>query len=161
MPMPAQERDEANMKRQIAAEDGSTKRVKSSENEVDSLFLLFDVELFTSVIVSYLRPADLANVGRTCSRFGSARDGQPRSLANEAAHRMFRLLATEWEVSTLPRYDDESEIALLRQLGFLREPLGWEQLVGYYIQHTSAGSKSGVLHHTGGAGSSALCNLVM
>merc|ERR1711862_675395 len=98
----------------------------------------------------------------TCSRFGSAQDGQLRSFLNKAAHRMFRHLATEYEVNALPRYEDESEVSLLRQLDLLREPLKFGQLVGNNIHYTSAESKSSVSPTTGSISwSSALSNFVM
>ena len=39
---------------------------------------------------------------------------------NDVAHRMFRRSATEHEINALPRYDDESEIALLRNVELLQ-----------------------------------------
>ena len=110
----------------------TTKRIKISPGIKIGLFVL-DSNIVT-YIVSYLPPADLVNVGRTCGRFGSARDGQRRSLANEAASRMFTSAATEYETNALPRYNDESEIGVLRQLYSLRESLDVEQLIGECIK---------------------------
>ncbi|EJK64396.1 hypothetical protein THAOC_14872 [Thalassiosira oceanica] len=56
--------------------------------------------------------------------------GQQRSLANEAARQRFRQSATEDEGSRLPKYDDESDIGLLRALEQLRLPLCFDELVG-------------------------------
>ena len=151
---------EANRKRQIAAADRSTKRIKVPADEIDGLFLSLDDDLFLK-IVSHLRPADLANVGRACSRFGAARDGRSRSLADEAARRMFRRTATEYEANALPRYGDESEIALLRELDLLRGPLEFGQLVGNNIRYTFAASKSSVSSIENYRWSTALSNFVM
>jgi len=119
---------------------GSTKRIKLSEEKVD--LFVFEDNIFTD-IVSFLHPTDIVNVGLTCSGFGSVRDGQP-SLANEAASRMFRSAATEYETIALPRYNDESAIAWLRQLDLLRERLEFGQLIGQDINYTSAETKSSV-----------------
>ena len=128
-------------KRQIEAVDGSTKRIKISGVTVD--LSMFDGNLVLKVL-SYLAPADLVNAGRTCRRFGLTQDGQQRSLTNEAARHIFENIASEYEMSVLPKYDDESEVSLLREVYLLREPLVFEQLVGRYIRYKSDGSKSEV-----------------
>ena len=99
------------------------------------------------------------NVGLTCKEFGSKRDGQP-SLANEAASRMFKSAATEYKTIALPRYNNESAIARLRQLDLLRKQLEFGQLIGRDINFTSAETKSSVTSDGGGC-YSALSNHVM
>ena len=136
----------------------TTKRIKISLGIEIGLFEL-DSNI-VACIMSHLPPADLVNVGRTCGRFGSAQDGQRRSLANEAASRMFTSAATEYETNALPRYNDESEIGLLHQLYSLREPLDFEQLIGKCIHYTSTETMSSV-SVTDGRTNSALSNHVM
>ncbi|EJK77019.1 hypothetical protein THAOC_01179 [Thalassiosira oceanica] len=65
---------------------------------------------------SYLDADGLAQLGRTSARFGIPRFGQERSLANEAARQRFRESATDEEGSRLSKYDDESDVGLLRAL---------------------------------------------
>ena len=145
-------------KRQITVANGSTKRTKISLKIKFNLFAL-DSNI-VHYIVSHLPPADLVNVGRTCGRFGLAQDGQRRSLANEGARQFFASTATEYESNALPQYDDESEIAWLRQLYFLREPLEFRQLIGKNIHYTLAESRSKVSIRRYGC-NCAVSNLVM
>ncbi|EJK75239.1 hypothetical protein THAOC_03044 [Thalassiosira oceanica] len=79
---------------------------------------------------SYLGADGLAQLGRTSARFGIFHAGQERSLANEAARQQFRESATEDERSRLPKYDDESDVGLLRALEQLRRPLCFHELAG-------------------------------
>ena len=81
-------------------------------------------------IASFLATNDLANLGRMCGRFGLTQGSQQRLLANETAQQTFESAATEHEINALPRYDDKTEIARLRQQSLLREPLGFGQRVG-------------------------------
>ncbi|EJK64715.1 hypothetical protein THAOC_14524 [Thalassiosira oceanica] len=55
-------------------------------------------------------------LGRTSARFGIPQAGQQRSLANESAQQRFRESAADEERSRLPKYDDESDVGLLREL---------------------------------------------
>ena len=80
---------------------------------------------------SYLDADGLAQLGRTSARFGIPQAGQQRSLENEAARQRFWESATDEERSRLPEYDDESDIGLLRALEQLRQPLYFDELVGY------------------------------
>jgi len=137
---------------------GSTERIKLSGNKGD--LSVFDSTLVI-VIISFLPPTALANVGRTCRRFGSVRDGQRRSLANETARQMFESAATEYEIYALPRYGNESEISWLRQLNLLRERFEFGQLIGNNIRYASAETKSSVSTKYYGCYSSALSNHVM
>ena len=147
-------------KRKIAVASGSTKRIKNA------LEITFSIDLFAidsnvvTYIVSYLPPADLVNVGRTCSRFGAIQDGQRRSLANEAARRIFASAAAQYDLNALPQYDDESDIAWLHELFLLREQLEFGQLIGKHIKYTSADSKSKVSTKVYCC-NSAMSNLVM
>ncbi|EJK46564.1 hypothetical protein THAOC_34762, partial [Thalassiosira oceanica] len=79
---------------------------------------------------SYLGADGLAQLGRTSARFGLPQAGQQRSLANEAARQRFRQSATDEDMSRLPKYDEESDVALLRALGQLRRPLCFDKLEG-------------------------------
>ena len=145
-------------KRQITVANVSTKRIKISTGIKGDLYAL-DINII-NYIVSHLPPADLVNVGRTCGRFGLILGGQQRSLANEAARQIFASAASEYESSALPLYDDESEIAWLRQLYFLREPLEFRQLIGKDIFYTSTESRSKVSMIDDGC-SSAMSNFAM
>ncbi|EJK45186.1 hypothetical protein THAOC_36210 [Thalassiosira oceanica] len=80
---------------------------------------------------SYLDADGLAQLGRTSARFGIPQAGQQRSLANEAARQRFRQSATDEDTSRLPKYDDESDVGLLRALEQLRQPLRFDELAGY------------------------------
>ncbi|EJK49157.1 hypothetical protein THAOC_31997 [Thalassiosira oceanica] len=80
---------------------------------------------------SYLDADGLAQLGRTSARFGIPQAGQERSIANEAANQQFRESATDEERSRLPKYDDESDVDLLRALEQLRQPLCFDELAGY------------------------------
>ncbi|EJK77959.1 hypothetical protein THAOC_00171 [Thalassiosira oceanica] len=84
---------------------------------------------------SYLDADGLAQLGRTSARFGIPRFGQERSLANEAARQRFRESATDEEGSRLSKYDDESDVGLLRALEQLRQPLCFDEFVGYGFSH--------------------------
>ncbi|EJK77899.1 hypothetical protein THAOC_00236 [Thalassiosira oceanica] len=89
--------------------------------------------LGTDLIVrcaSYLDADGLAQLGRTSARFGIPQAGQQRSLANEAARQRFGQSATGDEGSRLPKYDDESDVGLLRALEQLKQPLCFNELVG-------------------------------
>ncbi|EJK77850.1 hypothetical protein THAOC_00287, partial [Thalassiosira oceanica] len=79
---------------------------------------------------SYLDADGLAQLGRTNARFGIPQAGQQRSLANEAARQWFLEGANHEEMSRLPKYDDESDIGLLRALEQLRQPLCFDELAG-------------------------------
>ncbi|EJK66423.1 hypothetical protein THAOC_12665 [Thalassiosira oceanica] len=79
---------------------------------------------------SYLDADGLAQLGRTSARFGIPQAGQQISLANEAARQRFRESATDEEGSRLPKYDNESDVGLLRALEQLRQPLCFDELVG-------------------------------
>ncbi|EJK68512.1 hypothetical protein THAOC_10298, partial [Thalassiosira oceanica] len=79
---------------------------------------------------SYLDADGLAQLGRTSARLGIPQAGQERSLANEAARQRFRESATDEERSRLPKYDDESDVGLLRALEQLRQPLCFDELAG-------------------------------
>ena len=119
---------------------------------------MFDRNLLF-IVASFLPADDLARLGRICSSLGSIEDGQERSLTNDAAHRIFAF-ATADERNALPQYDDESDIALIRQLYLIREPLEFTQLIGNRIRYTSAESKSSVSSKYIYLGS-AISNLVM
>ncbi|EJK75310.1 hypothetical protein THAOC_02967 [Thalassiosira oceanica] len=80
---------------------------------------------------SYLDADGLVQLGRTSARFGIPQAGQQRSLANEAARQQFQQSATNEERSRLTKYDDESDVGLLRALEQLRRPLCFDELVGY------------------------------
>ncbi|EJK53740.1 hypothetical protein THAOC_26758 [Thalassiosira oceanica] len=80
---------------------------------------------------SYLDADGMAQLGRTSARFGIPHAGQQRSLANEAARQQFRESTTDEERSRLPKYDDESDVGLLRALDQLWRPLCFDELVGY------------------------------
>ncbi|EJK76537.1 hypothetical protein THAOC_01696 [Thalassiosira oceanica] len=80
---------------------------------------------------SYLDADGLAQLGRTSARFGIPQAGQERSIANEVARQRFRESATDEERSRLPKYDDESDVGLLRALEQLRRPLCFDELAGY------------------------------
>ncbi|EJK66467.1 hypothetical protein THAOC_12619 [Thalassiosira oceanica] len=80
---------------------------------------------------SYLDADGLAQLGRTSARYGTPQAGQQRSLANEAARQRFRQSAADEEMSRLPKYEDESDVGLLRALEQLRQPLCFDDLVGY------------------------------
>ncbi|EJK48023.1 hypothetical protein THAOC_33216, partial [Thalassiosira oceanica] len=80
---------------------------------------------------SYLDADGMAQLGRTSSRFGIPQAGQQRSLSNEAARQRFRESTTDEERSRLPKYDDESDVGLMRALEQLRRPLCFDELVGY------------------------------
>ncbi|EJK71748.1 hypothetical protein THAOC_06787 [Thalassiosira oceanica] len=80
---------------------------------------------------SYLDADGLAQLGRTSARFGIPQAGQQRSLANEAARQRFWESVTDEERSRLPKYDDESDVGLLRALEQLRQPLRFDELAGY------------------------------
>ncbi|EJK51856.1 hypothetical protein THAOC_28932 [Thalassiosira oceanica] len=79
---------------------------------------------------SYLDADGLARLGRTSAAFGTPQAGQQRSLANEAAHQLFRQSATDEERRCLPKHDGESDIGLYRALEQLREPLSFDELAG-------------------------------
>ncbi|EJK77157.1 hypothetical protein THAOC_01030, partial [Thalassiosira oceanica] len=79
---------------------------------------------------SYLDADSLARLGRASAAFGIPQAGQQRSLANEAAHQLFRRSATDGERRCLPKNDDESDIGLYRALEQLREPLSFDELAG-------------------------------
>jgi len=144
----------------LAAECPAAKRIKiSSGSTVDLSMLDGDVVLHAA---SFLPATDLTHLGRTCSRFGVAEDGRQRSLANEAAHQTFTCTATDDERNALPRYADEFDTALLRQLNMLREPLEFKHLIGKHIHHTSAESKSKVsMNENGNGRNCAMSNLKM
>ena len=58
---------------------------------------------------------------------------------------MFSSAATQYELNALPQYNNESNIAWLRQLYLLHKPLEFRQLlIGKHIYYTSAESKSKV-----------------
>ena len=80
--------------------------------------------------VPYLDADGLVQLGRTCARFGIPQAGQRRSLANGAAHQLFRQSATDEERKCLPKYVDESDVGLCRALEQLRQPLRFDELVG-------------------------------
>ncbi|EJK64039.1 hypothetical protein THAOC_15269, partial [Thalassiosira oceanica] len=91
---------------------------------------------------SYLDVDGLAWLGRASAVFGIPQAGQQRSLANEAAHQLFRRSATDEERRCLPKHGDESDIGLYRALEQLREPLSFDELAGTgsaykNIQHVS------------------------
>lgn len=101
---------------------------------------LADAALFSNDIVfnfaSYLSPTDMVRLALVCRKFGSAGIGSGgNSLVEEAARRTFQDLATDAERSALPRYDGESWIALLRELGIMRSPLFFDYLVGRDITY--------------------------
>ncbi|EJK70110.1 hypothetical protein THAOC_08560 [Thalassiosira oceanica] len=79
---------------------------------------------------SYLDADGLARLGRASAAFGTPPAGQQRSLANEAAHQLFRRNATDEERRCLPKHDGESDIGLYRALEQLREPLSFDELAG-------------------------------
>ncbi|EJK53040.1 hypothetical protein THAOC_27593 [Thalassiosira oceanica] len=79
---------------------------------------------------SYLDADGLAQLGRSSARLGIPQAGQQRSLANEAARQRFRQSATDEDRSRLPKYDDESDVGLLRALDQLRQTLRFDKLVG-------------------------------
>ncbi|EJK67301.1 hypothetical protein THAOC_11689 [Thalassiosira oceanica] len=80
---------------------------------------------------SYLNAVGLARLGRTSAAFGTPQAGQQRSLANEAAHQLFRWSVTDEERRCLPKHDDdESNIGLFRALEQSREPLSFDKLAG-------------------------------
>lgn len=134
--------EEITERREVAVIVGPlTKRIEISR------IVTVDLSVFDKNIVihvgAYLRPTDLVNLERTCGKFGRIQGGERRSLANEAAHQMFASASAE-ERHALPRYEDESNISLLRQLCLLREPLHFGQLIGKHISYTSSTSKSSV-----------------
>ena len=108
---------------------------------------------------SYLDSDGLAQLGRTSARFGIPEAGQQRSLVNEAAHRRFRQSATDEERGCLPKYCDESDIGLCRALESLRQPLRFDELVGYGLSSQDHPAR---VTHAGGVGySSAMSGHVM
>lgn len=71
-----------------------------------------------------------------CQRFGAKVDPQAnRSLAEEAARRILTQIQTTNERDALPRYAEESWIALFQQLWLLRAPLAFDTLFGLGIYH--------------------------
>ena len=150
---------EMNEKRSSTANSSATKRSEISSGTTVDLSI-FDQNVVLHV-ASFLSAIDLTQLGRTCGRFGVASDGRQRSLANEAAHQTFTSTATVDERNALPRYADESDTALLRQLYFLSERLEFRQLIGRKIYYTSDESKLKVSVRQDGCRVSALSNFVM
>ncbi|EJK45187.1 hypothetical protein THAOC_36211 [Thalassiosira oceanica] len=79
---------------------------------------------------SYLDAHGLVQLGRTSARYGIPQAGLKRSLANEAARQRFRQSVTDKEKGCLPKCNDESDIGLYRALELMRQPLGFDELVG-------------------------------
>ena len=71
---------------------------------------------------SYLDPDCMVQLERTSTMFGRIQPGRQRSLVNETAHQVF-LGALEHERDALPKYADESDIKLYRELLLLRQAL--------------------------------------
>ena len=81
----------------------------------------------------YLDSDGLAQLGRTSARFGIPQTGHQRSWVNEMARRLFLQSATDEERSRVPKYVDESDIGLYRALEQLRQPLRFDELLGYWF----------------------------
>ena len=110
---------------------------------------------------SYLDAEGLAQLGRTSPRFGIPQAGQQRSLANQAAHQQFQQSATDEEISRLPKYENESDIALFRELELLRQPLCFDELVAGGFGGRSHQECAASVTHLGGGWSTAMSGHVM
>ena len=101
-------------------------------------------------IASYLPADGFFNLALTCRRFGVAparRDeGDSRlSLVEETARRIVHDVATEEQMSALPRYDGYNWLSKYNYLQLLQMPLTFDQLVGQisYVE----GNKSRVTNN--------------
>ncbi|EJK65630.1 hypothetical protein THAOC_13488, partial [Thalassiosira oceanica] len=110
--------------------EGSSERAKLLPLPNSTLLEALDSDLLIRC-ASYLDADGLARLGRASAAFGTPQAGQQRSLANEAAHQLFRQSATDEERRCLPKHDGESDIGLYRALEQMREPLGFDELAGY------------------------------
>ena len=86
-------------------------------------------------IASYLPAEGLLNLALTSRRFGVAPlpesndDDDSLSLVEETARRIVHDIATEEQMSALPRYDDYNWLSKYDYLQLLRMPLTFDQLV--------------------------------
>ena len=124
-------------------------------------------------ITPYLNSRELLNLALTCKRFGGIKDDTKQnssdtdndshytwSLMEEAARQIIN--RKEEERNALPRYDEETWLALYKELELLRAPLTFDQLIGgdeqsfYYVE----GDKS-CLRSEGNMWKTAISNNIM
>ena len=98
-------------------------RLKKIKVDDDSSFPLLSLgsDLLTRC-ASYLDPNDMVQLGSTSTLFGRIQTGCQRSFVNEVSHQIF-LGASEHEREALPKYADESDIKLYRELLSMRQGL--------------------------------------
>ena len=125
------------------------KRQKTEESSCVESVLFNDDSLFK--IASYLPADGLLNLALTCTRFGAPTrssevgDDSSLSLVEGTARKIVHDVATEEQMSALPRYDGDNWISKYNYLQSLRKPLTFDQLVGQisYVE----GNKSRVVHN--------------
>jgi len=111
-------------------------------------------------ITPYLNSRELLNLALTCTRFGGTNDDtkQNSSYDNNESHFTWSLMeeaarqiidnAKEEERNALPRYDEETWLALYNELELLRAPLTFDKLIGgdeqnfYYVEGDKSCVKS-------------------
>ncbi|EJK56904.1 hypothetical protein THAOC_23115 [Thalassiosira oceanica] len=107
---------------ELAAGGGEPRPKKSKVDEYSSGPLLSMGSDLLTRCASYLAPIDMVQLGRTGKRFGHVQPGCQRSFVKEAAHQEF-LCASECEQEALPKYEDESDVKLYRELLSMRQDL--------------------------------------
>ena len=110
------------------------------------------------ILAALLEAQDLCRVSLTCKTLGGKQaEYNDLSLVEAAARRMFEC-ASEWEMSCLPKYDDEGWIELYHHLLMLRSKLTFDQLVGNSIQYGADQSTVQTLAPNERSCSTALCS---
>ena len=100
--------------------------------------VLFNSDTLSKTI-SYLPSIDVLSLAITSKRF-SISDNNELSLIEESARIAIKDIATEEQLSALPRYDGESSLADYHYLQLLREPLTFDRLDG--AEYVNSGDKS-------------------
>ncbi|KAL7533176.1 hypothetical protein ACHAXR_005086 [Thalassiosira sp. AJA248-18] len=96
---------------------------------------VFDNDILLNV-AAFLESSDLASLALTCRSLGSNQQHVSGwSLVEDVARQIISNSQSEEERSALQRYENESWVALLRELELLRSPLEFDLLVGSRIDY--------------------------
>jgi len=96
-----------------------------------------------SKIISFLPSVDLLNLALTNKRFG-LNDDDDSSVIKKSTQILVKEIATKEQLAALPHYNGESSLADYHYLQLMREPLGFDQLVGRF-EYVNSEDKSCVI----------------
>ena len=121
--LPSAEERLSTTERHIDAIHDDGPRLKKTKVDDDSSFPLLSLGSDLLIrCVSYLDPNGMVQLGCTSTLFGRIQPGCQRSFVNRTAHQVF-LGASEHEQDALPKYANESDVKLYRELLSLRQAL--------------------------------------